>query len=134
MDIQLKVEHCPLCGRVYQKNLRNMCASCTHEFDSQLASIEHFMIRNRRATMAELCLATSIQEKAIVKYMKLGKISVSQYPNLTYACDYCQSPIQSGTMCTGCKMRLNADIRRMKEDEERNKPIFRRHNFQIRNA
>ena len=40
MSKELPVAHCPGCGKVFQKNLRNMCMHCAAEEDAQIVAIE----------------------------------------------------------------------------------------------
>jgi hypothetical protein len=116
--IELKVAHCPNCGHIYQKNLRNLCPSCSAAIDQQYSAIEKYMSLNRTAGMEELSASTAIPIKAIQSLIRQGKISVGLYKNLYDACDSCEGPTRSGNLCTSCRTRLKNDIQHMFDSEQ----------------
>ena len=114
---QLKVSHCPDCGRVYQINIRNLCADCASAMDRKLNAIESYMSRRRHADVRELSSETGIAVKEIQGFIRNGKISASYYVNLYDACDRCGGPTKSGTMCVSCKNNLRSEIKLMLDSE-----------------
>jgi len=114
---QLKVSHCPNCGRVFQINIRNLCADCASAMDRKLNAIESYMTRRRHADVGELSSGTGISVKEIQGFIRNGKISASYYANLYDACDRCGGPMKSGTMCITCKIKLQSEIKLMLDSE-----------------
>ncbi|MBP2118693.1 hypothetical protein J2Z45_002279 [Cohnella lubricantis] len=69
-------------------------------------------------TITELSEATGVTVKQITKFVKEGRISMVDAPNLTYPCEVCGMPIREGSMCTGCRDRLKADFSSASADLE----------------
>ncbi|WP_308637403.1 hypothetical protein [Paenibacillus silvisoli] len=131
MSRELSVAHCPNCGNVFQKNLRNLCAACTAEEDGQLASLEQMLKRNRKLTNEQLAEQSEVSEQRIRAYIRKGKLKLYDYPNLTDECDLCAGPIRQGKLCVSCTTRIKGDIRL---DMERSKQQQAKHVFLSRNG
>jgi hypothetical protein len=110
MSNDLRVSHCPKCGKIYQVNMRNLCNDCKDEEDGQLRSLELLLRRNRHQTNEQLAEASSIPEDKIRVLIRLGRLRLFDYPNLSDVCDRCQAPIRKGTLCLSCTTKIQDDI------------------------
>jgi uncharacterized C2H2 Zn-finger protein len=122
------VEHCPRCGKVYQKNLRNMCQECTKSYDNLLNACHAYLRDHRKATTEELSEATGVTDQQLMAYIKDSRLPLYSYPNLTYPCSSCGCRIRQHNLCLNCRSRITDDINRMKEQEAKD----RGRGFQIR--
>lgn len=114
---ELKIAHCPECGNIYQKNMRQMCVACYTKVDDQIRLIEKTLMRNRQLTNAELGLATAISQDQIYRWIRSGKIKLYDYPKLHDKCDSCAAPIRRGSICTTCSTRIQSEIAHELEQE-----------------
>jgi hypothetical protein len=112
MSIELRVAHCPGCGNVFQKNVRNLCVSCSTISDEQMLSIERYLLRNRLASTEETAEATQLPPDRIRSWIRQGKLKLYDYPNLSDQCDLCQASIRRGHLCNPSATRINDDISR----------------------
>ncbi|NBD24308.1 hypothetical protein [Paenibacillus glycinis] len=115
MSKELPVAHCPGCGKVFQKNLRNMCMQCSAEEDGQIIAIERALKNDRQLSNAETAELTAIPEARIRALIRRGRLRLYDYPNLADACDLCAAPIRQGKLCLTCLMRLKDDIEQDRE-------------------
>ncbi|MBD0380664.1 flagellar protein [Paenibacillus sedimenti] len=134
---QLSVANCPLCGKVFQKKLRNQCADCSRDLDFLLNSCLDYLRKNHRSSCEEVSAATGVTKEQLTTWMKEGKLLLSDYPNLHYACASCARPIRKHKLCTDCIARLNKDIRELHAKERpiqvrREKAVSAVGGFQIR--
>ncbi|MBW5444780.1 hypothetical protein GE107_01715 [Cohnella sp. CFH 77786] len=127
----LKIAHCPSCGNVFQKNLRNLCADCSSEEDRLFQATERTMLRNRLFSNAEVAEAVSVPPEKIRSWIRSGKLRIADYPNLSDQCDLCKAPIRSGHLCLSCAGRIKGDIARMREQERLEKERLRAANAYI---
>ncbi|MFC5467194.1 hypothetical protein ACFPPD_00565 [Cohnella suwonensis] len=125
MPNELLVAHCPDCGNVFQKNIRNLCSDCAVRMDEQTQAIERYLVRNRMASNEELAAAASISTRKLRNWIRSGRLNVFHYPNLMDECDLCSSPIRKGHLCHSCAGRINDDIERTFERERVQKERLR---------
>lgn len=118
MTIELSVAHCPGCGNVFQRNLRNLCSDCSAAEDMELNLLEQTLRRNRQLSNEQLAEVTSITVSRIHSLIRRGKLKLYDYPNLADACDLCEAPVRQGKLCAKCVSRLRGDI--AKDLEQRN--------------
>lgn len=123
---EYEVQNCPNCGNIFRKTTWSVCQECKNEIENELSKCMEFIRRNRQTTMEQLVDHTGITEQNITKYIRDGKINISDIPNLSYPCDLCQGPIHKGNLCYNCRVKLNSDIDKMKiqEDKDRQKQIL----------
>lgn len=129
MSKELLVAHCPRCGKVFQKNLRNLCMSCSTEEDQQIRTIENQLKRNRHLSNNQITELTTIPAQRIRALIRNGKIRLFDYPNLTDACDLCSAAIRQGKLCVACSMRIQVDIKHELEQSRRSteRTFFTKH-------
>jgi hypothetical protein len=110
----LNVENCSECGRVHQKNLRNLCNDCMQLQNGEYEACYNYLRTNRKATNQELSSATGVMEQKIIAWIKEKRLSAVDYPNLTYPCNSCGDPIHNENLCLPCRSRLANEIRELK--------------------
>jgi ribosomal protein L32 len=113
----LMVANCPGCGQVFQKNLRNLCMSCMKTYDNEFDACIKYLRMNRKATTEELSSASAVAKKRIIAWIKEKRLSIRDYPNLTYPCSSCGGPENQHDICTSCRTRFTKEIREMQEKE-----------------
>ncbi|RKP55298.1 hypothetical protein D7Z26_08805 [Cohnella endophytica] len=128
MSYELLVAHCPECGNVFQKNVRNLCTNCSILVDDQMSAIEKYLLRDRMATTQQLAAGVSLSVQKVRSWIRKGKLKIYDYPNLTDQCDLCSSEIRKGHLCPSCASRINEDIARTFERERIMKERLRAEN------
>lgn len=115
--MELNIAHCPNCGRVFQKNIRNLCVACSTEEDRIFQSTEQALKRNRSLSVEQLSESVGVPEDKIRGWIRSGKLRLTDYPNLADQCDLCKAPIRTGHLCNPCAKRLKSDIAHSMEQE-----------------
>ncbi|MFH5184807.1 flagellar protein [Paenibacillus sp. TAB 01] len=113
----LAVANCPCCGKVYQKNIRNLCMDCMRALDNDLDTCYTYLRSHRKATTEELRQATGVSVQLITEWIKSKRLSINDYPNLSYPCDSCGAPIRHQKLCFPCSTRLAREIRELQPKE-----------------
>lgn len=124
-----QVDNCPQCGKLYVKNYREICPACMQVIEQQYEECSKYLRENRKANLQELHEATEVPYKQIIKFIKEGRISLYDMPNLSYPCEVCGKMIKEQSMCDSCRKRLVQDISHMKETKQQGDP--RRSGFKI---
>lgn len=117
----MNIANCPSCGKVYMKNPQGMCANCLREIEEQFLKCSKYLRDNRGTTLVELSEATSVSIRQITKFIREGRISIANTPNMSYACETCGEPIREGTICENCRGKLAREVGHLYEDEKRKK-------------
>lgn len=114
--------NCPNCDRLFVKHaFRDVCDVCFKEEEKQFESVHSFIRKreNRTATMIEVVNATGVPEKLIMKFIKAGRLQVSQFPSLGYPCEKCGALIKKGKLCESCTEQLRSQIENLQREQER---------------
>jgi len=117
----MDLSNCPECGEIYIKSkFRDVCEKCWREEEAAYDTVYKYMRKreNRAATMLQVVEATGVTEAQILKFIKSGKLQITQFPNLGYPCDKCGKIIRSGKLCEGCASEILDDLKNHEREEE----------------
>ncbi|WP_338043631.1 flagellar protein [Paenibacillus hamazuiensis] len=77
----------------------------------------------RECTLQELSEATEVPIRQITRFIREGRISIKNNPNMSLICEVCSTPIREGLMCESCRARLAKDASNLAEDERRRQQL-----------
>jgi len=123
------LRNCPICNSVFVKtNLRDVCESCYKVEQKNFDKVYNFIRKreNRKATIQEIVDATEVEDELIMKWIRNGKLRVSDFPNLGYPCDKCGTLIQKGSICSDCSTGLKKDLLKVEEEKRRIQELRKR--------
>lgn len=115
----MNVGNCPKCGKLFMKNILDVCPSCVKEIEKQYEQCVNYLRENRGSTIQELSDATGVPYRQVVKFIREGRISIMDAPNMSYPCESCGTLIRENSLCDNCRTRLSKDYRNLSEDEKR---------------
>ena len=116
----INLGNCPRCGRLFANNFRDICPSCIKEIEEEYEKCLKFLREEKLATIQEVSEATGVSIRQITKFIKEGRISVANNPNMMYPCEVCGVLIRDGHMCDSCRTRLTRDFAAAaKEDNQK---------------
>ncbi|MCS7459957.1 flagellar protein [Paenibacillus doosanensis] len=121
--MSLNVDNCPRCGKIYVKNNFSLCVNCIKEIDQQYEKCLNYLRENRSCYLYELSEATGVSIKQITKFIREGRISIANHPNMSYNCEVCNTPIRVHTICDSCRQKLSKEASNMQEDEQRKQKL-----------
>jgi len=129
VNLMGELMNCPECNQLFVKsNLRDVCESC-YKIEVKEFDLVYTFIRkreNRTATIPEIVDATDVDEQKIMKWIRIGKLRVADYPNLGYPCERCGSLIKKGNICEDCSISIKRDLRKEEAERERIKELRKR--------
>lgn len=106
----MNLDNCPRCGRLFVKNLMGLCQPCIKELEHEYEICVKYLRENRGTNIQELSDATEISIKEITRFIREGRISIANAPNMMYPCEVCGTLIRDGHMCDSCRNRLRKDL------------------------
>lgn len=99
--------------------LRDICQACVKETEQEYEKCAKYLRENRGATMHELSEATEVSFRQITKFIREGRISIIDAPNLHYPCEVCGTTmIREGNMCEPCRTRLTRELNQAVREEQ----------------
>ncbi|WP_237699988.1 TIGR03826 family flagellar region protein [Alicyclobacillus acidocaldarius] len=126
--IGVALANCRRCGRLFNKTSHDVCPSCIHEEENKIAEIRDYLREHPLANIYEVSQGTSATYEEIVDLIRRGKLLLRQYPNMTYPCERCGAPTQSGRLCMNCAQELSSEIQMGERTYSANKPYKENHN------
>jgi len=103
--------YCPRCGKLFARHFRDVCNNCYEALEKDYEKcVEHLRL-NKGLNIQQLAEQTEISVKQITRWIKEGRISLMNAPNMSYPCEVCGILIREGHMCDSCKIRLQKEVR-----------------------
>ncbi|OBR63562.1 flagellar protein [Paenibacillus oryzae] len=119
----MSLENCPRCGRLFNRSFRDVCPVCIRDIDKEYQLCADYLRENKGAIISELSEMTGVSIKQITKFVREGRISILNAPNMSYPCESCGTLIRESNLCEGCRTRLTKDTRKMIDDERNRKQV-----------
>lgn len=120
----MNLDNCPRCGKLFAKNFRDVCPVCMRDLDKEYELCSNYLREFKGAIITELSDQTGVSIKQITKFIREGRISMVNAPNLSYPCESCGTLIRENHICDSCRKRLTKDKQHMNEDAARKADIF----------
>lgn len=114
--MNLNIANCPRCGKIFARGFRDVCANCNKDIEREYEQCVDYLRENRGATVNEVSEATGVSVRQITKFIREGRISLIDTPNLDYPCEACGQPIRHGNICDDCRKRFMNQARKIQTD------------------
>lgn len=124
----MSLGNCSLCGRLFANNFRDICPSCTKNIEIEYDKCVKYLREMRTASLHEVHEATEVSISRITKFIKEGRISIANNPNMMYPCEVCETMIRENTMCNSCRSRLVREISEVSKETKQNDQNDKKHN------
>ncbi|MGF7050613.1 flagellar operon protein (TIGR03826 family) [Paenibacillus sp. DS2015] len=114
----MNLGNCPRCGKLYATNLRDMCTNCFKEIETECQLCTDYLRHHRGATIHEVSEETEVTVNRITRFIREGRISIIDAPNLAVPCEVCGASIREGHMCDSCRARLTREFSEAGNEEQ----------------
>jgi flagellar operon protein (TIGR03826 family) len=125
----MELINCPNCNAIFVKNqFRDICPKCWKKEEEDFQTINQFMRKreNRAATIEQVVEQTGVSEELILKFIKKGRLQLTNFPNLGYPCDKCGRIIRTGKLCENCAGELREGLKTFQAEEKRKQELLQR--------
>ncbi len=85
--------------------------------------VSKYLRENRGAGIQQVSDETEVPVRQIVKFIREGRISIMNMPNMSIPCESCGISIREGHLCDDCRKKLSRDVRHLSEDEKREQAL-----------
>lgn len=107
----MNLGNCPRCGKLYTLNLRELCSDCMKVIEKEYEKCATYLREQKGATIHEVSEATEVSVRQITKFIREGRISIANAPNMAYPCEVCGTLIRESNMCESCRTRLTRELK-----------------------
>jgi len=111
----MELRNCYRCGRLFAKAFRDLCPNCLKDIEAEYNKCMDYLRKERKASMSELSEATGVSIAQITKFIREGRISIADLPNMFLGCETCGATIREGNLCETCRRRLLGDLQKSHE-------------------
>ncbi len=121
MKNQGEVRNCPTCDVFFNyTGLREVCAKCAQAEEKLYQEVYRFLRRreNRAASIERIVEATGVTAELLHKWVKIGRLQPTMFPNLGYPCDRCGGLTTKGKICNACSDAITSDLNQLQAAEE----------------
>gem|GEM_PF-121534 len=107
-----KLANCVRCDTLFLMVTRDICPKCHLEVEKEYETCAKFLRKreNRGSTLQQVSEATGVSVRQITRFIKEGRISIADNPNLGYPCESCGTTIRAGSLCEPCSDELKREI------------------------
>lgn len=119
----MNLDNCPRCGKLFAKNFRDVCPTCMRDIDKEYELCANYLREFRGSIITEVSEATGVSIKQITKFIREGRISIMNAPNMSYPCESCGTLIRENHLCDNCRQRLDKDKKQMFQDIARKEDL-----------
>jgi flagellar operon protein (TIGR03826 family) len=118
----MNLANCPRCGKLYSKNIQNMCLPCIKEIDKEFEICSAYLKENRGCNINDLSESTEVSIRQITRFIRDGRISILNAPNLSYPCESCGAPLQEGSRCENCRQKFIRAVESANDSVKKDQP------------
>lgn len=124
----MNLDNCPRCGKLFAKNFRDVCQTCMRDIDKEYELCANYLREFKGSIITEVADATGVSIKQITKFIREGRISIMNAPNMSYPCESCGTLIRETHLCDTCRQRIEKDKRQMFQDIAKKEEAKRAYN------
>ncbi|MGO4547485.1 TIGR03826 family flagellar region protein [Paenibacillus sp. 2TAB23] len=119
----MNLDNCPRCGKLFAKNFRDVCPACMRDIDKEYELCANYLREFKGSIITEVADATGVSVKQITKFIREGRISIMNAPNMSYPCESCGNLIREQNLCENCRQRIEKDKKQMFQDIARKEDL-----------
>ena len=126
----MDIRNCIKCRKVFTYVNSPYCPTCIKEEDELFETVRLYIKDNPSCTMLEVVDATGISLKKIMRYLKEGRLELSQGMQGELECELCGKPVKKGKFCDACAIKISQDMSVLfsSKPKKSGAEIYHRHN------
>ena len=122
----MNIKNCTVCKKIfYPVDGSSICGECIKAENEQFVKVRDYLRNNKGADINVVSEETGVTTKKILRYLKEGKLEVSDGMKDFLKCEKCGVSIRSGQYCRKCIDELSknlSSILKSGSEEETNGP------------
>ncbi len=104
----MSLKNCPKCKRLFSpKPGHFICPECEKQDEQEFQKVREYLRKNRGADINVVSEETGVSTKKILKYLREGKLEVSEGMKDLIKCEKCGVSIRNGQFCRKCSEEVS---------------------------
>lgn len=100
------LKNCERCGKVFSAEMPDsLCADCNIAAAKELKKVTDYLRDHPLASIMEVNQKTGVPQQQLFRYVKNGSLKIRQQSD-AYKCRLCGKDIKNGTLCEGCRKKV----------------------------
>jgi len=105
------IKNCKRCRKIFMWAMGpQLCEDCKRLEEEDFEKVRRFVREYPGATIQEVSDATEVSQNTIHKYLKEGRLEVTENSPIAIQCENCGARIRSGRFCPKCSAVLARDM------------------------
>lgn len=108
----MDVRNCAKCGKLFQYiGGPPICPNCKRKEEEDFELVKNYIYENKNANMIEISNETGVSTKLIERFIREGRLMLSEDSPISLKCEKCGADIRTGRFCEACSRSLSNEIR-----------------------
>lgn len=106
----METKNCPKCGRLFTYVKNAICPECIKAEEETFQKVRAYLKEFPGHSITEISDATGVSPRKISKYLREGRLEVTEGIGNFLTCMNCGKPIHTGKFCRECSTRLSKNF------------------------
>ncbi len=107
----MSIKKCPRCGKIFSPISGSLiCGECIKLEEQEFEKVRSYLKINRGADINTVSKETEVSTKKILKYLREGRIEVTEGMSDFLKCEKCGVNIRSGQYCRSCSEKVAKNL------------------------
>lgn len=108
----MDVRNCAKCGRLFQYiGGPPICPNCRRREEEDFDLVKNYIYEHKDANMVEVSRETGVSTRLIERFIREGRLMLSEDSPMTIKCEKCGANIRTGRFCDACSRSLSNEMR-----------------------
>lgn len=106
----MEPRNCPRCGKMFYYTRSPICPECEKKEEGIFNDLKEYLRENPKSNIAKITSDTNISPKIITKFLREGRLEITEGLQDFLTCQSCGKPINSGRFCSDCASKKSKNI------------------------
>ena len=125
----MNIKNCPKCRKIFSPMVGQViCSDCIKEEEEEFEKVKGYLRENRGTGINIVSDETGVSIKKILKYLREGRLEITDEMVDFLKCEKCGISIKSGQYCRNCLEKVSKDLSSVLiKNDENNKETAKMH-------
>lgn len=106
----MEARNCPRCGKIFYYTKSPICPDCEKEEEKQFELVKDYLAENPKSKISEITENTGVSIKLINKFLRDGRLEVTEGISDMLKCLGCGKSIKTGRYCDKCANKVSKNL------------------------